>query len=185
MNQSDPQLESGDPDSVAEEIVDLFYDRLVRFAGKKLSALPPQVADAEGAVVSALRSFFSAMDDGRIQQPDDDNDLWRLLATFTARKAVRQLRLHFRQRGEADRLVRLKDIQQVLSNQPSFEDELMLEEDFDRLLKGLGDETLQEIVTLRLAGWDTTEIANKIGIHVRSVQRKLQLIRTRWLEQTI
>ena len=44
------------------------------------------MADDEGAVISALRSFFSGIDDGQFHDIDDENNLWRLLSTITARK---------------------------------------------------------------------------------------------------
>ena len=55
------RFEQGDP-SAAEAVVDAYYERLVRLARRRLAGMPPQVADDEGAVVSALRSFFSGIE---------------------------------------------------------------------------------------------------------------------------
>ena len=92
------RFEAGE-ESAATSLVDVFYERLVRLARKRLSGMPPQVADDEGAVISALRSFFSGIQDGQFTKIDDEHDLWRVLATITARKAVRQLRVHWKQSG--------------------------------------------------------------------------------------
>lgn len=167
---------------VADEVVDLFYQRLVRFAKRKLAALPPQVADEEGAVISALRSFFSGVEGGQFHGFNSENDMWRILATITARKAFRQMRVHWKQSGERNQVIRLSDIQHLVATEPSAQDELMIMEEFDHLINGLEDETLRKLVRLRLEGFESEDIADRLGIHVRSVQRKIKLVQTKWLE---
>jgi DNA-directed RNA polymerase specialized sigma24 family protein len=51
------------------------------------------------------------------------------------------------------------------------------DEEFERLLDSLPDETLREIVLAKLSGFTNAEIAERQGRHVRSIERKLQLIR--------
>ncbi len=48
------------------------------------------------------------------------------------------------------------------------------------LLDLLRDETLREIAVMRIEGYSVEEIATKLGIGMRSIERKLQLIRTKW-----
>ena len=167
---------------IAEEVIELYYARLVRLAKKKLSALPPQVADEEGAVISALRSFFSGIQNGKFPNVKNEDDLWRLLATITARKSIRQMRAHWKQSGEADKVIRVSDIQHLLPTEPSVDEELAIMEEFEHLTSNLNDETLNKIVCMRLEGFETLEIAERLGIHVRSVQRKLNLVKTKWAE---
>lgn len=107
-------LEEGD-DSAVNELVGIVYQQLVGIARKKLIGMPPQVADDEGAVISALRSFFSGVQNGQFPEMQDENDLWRVLATITARKAIRQLRVHWKQSGEAGRVKRNADIDHLVS----------------------------------------------------------------------
>ena len=54
------QLMAEDEDA-ATQVVEQYYSRLQRVARAKLRSLPNPVADDEGAVVSALRSFFSGV----------------------------------------------------------------------------------------------------------------------------
>ena len=44
----------------------------------------------------------------------------------------------------------------------------------------LRDDTQREIARLRLEGYENTEIAEKTGVSLRSVERKLKLIRETW-----
>ena len=167
----------------AQELVDVYYDRLVRFARQRLAALPLQVADDEGAVVSALRSFFSGVKNDQFSRLNDEYDLWRVLATITARKAIRQMRVHWKKSGEANQIDRAHEIKQLLSQDPTPADQVMMIEEFQRQLDALDDQTLQKIVVMRLEGFDTSEIAEHLALHVRSVQRKLKLVQSKWLDE--
>jgi len=56
----------------------------------------------------------------------------------------------------------------------------MLDEENSRLLDKLRDDVLRQIALLRLSGHTNEEIAEETGISLRSVERKLGLIRTAW-----
>lgn len=169
-------------DSAAKEIVDAYYERLVGLARKRLGNLPPQVADEEGAVISALRSFFSAVQGGQIRQVDDEHDLWRLLAMITARKAIRQMRVYWKQSGEANRVTRDAELRSLVSTSPNPADEAMLLEECQTRLQALDDPTLEKIALMKLEGCNNQEIVDRLSIHIRSVQRKLKLIEAKWLD---
>jgi DNA-directed RNA polymerase specialized sigma24 family protein len=51
------------------------------------------------------------------------------------------------------------------------------------LLGRLGDETLRQIAIAKLEGYKNLEIAEQLGLSLRSVQRKLSLIRQTWSEE--
>lgn len=175
------RFEAGDS-SASAELVDAFYDRLVRLARKRLAGVPPQVADDEGAVVSALRSFFSGIQDGQFQSIENQHDLWRVLATITTRKAIRQTRVHWKQSGEANRIDHKQELALLFTADATPEEEVILAEECQRCLALLDDDILRRIAWFRLEGRDTHEIAEHMDIHVRSVQRKLKLIEAKWLE---
>jgi DNA-directed RNA polymerase specialized sigma24 family protein len=59
----------------------------------------------------------------------------------------------------------------------------MLKEEYERLLSGLRDERLREIAISRVEGYTVAEIAAKLAIGKRAVERKLQLIRSKWAEE--
>lgn len=175
------RLEAGD-DKAVSELVGIVYQQLVGFARKKLIGMPPQVADDEGAVISALRSFFSGVQNGQFPEMQDENDLWRVLATITARKAIRQLRVHWKQSGEAGRVKRNADIDHLVSRFSSPEDNAITMDEFECRLDDLDDPLLKKIALMRLEGLETSDIADQLSIHIRSIQRKLKLIESKWLE---
>jgi DNA-directed RNA polymerase specialized sigma24 family protein len=57
----------------------------------------------------------------------------------------------------------------------------MLDDQFQRLLGSLRDDRLREIAILRFEGYTVAEIAEKFGISTRSIERKLQLIRSEFV----
>lgn len=58
---------------------------------------------------------------------------------------------------------------------------LMVEERHHELLRRLRDDTLRQVALLRMEGYANEEIAARLTISLRSVERKLRLIREEWL----
>jgi DNA-directed RNA polymerase specialized sigma24 family protein len=126
----------------------------------------------------------------------DRHDLWRLLLRMTARKVVDLKRRETRQRrggGRAkltsahqDGEVDLNDwtLAQAIGNTPTPEFAAMMTEECRRLLDQLGDQDLQAMAIAKMQGYENREIADQLDCSVRTVERRLQLIRSKWeLEQ--
>jgi len=177
------QLVDGDPHA-AHWLVDRYYDKLVELAKKRLGAMPQRIADDEGAVISAFRSFFSGVRVGQFPRLDNSDDLWKLLATLTARKAIAQIRHHWRKRGEAGKICDRSSIEGLASREPTPDEAAAFLEECQARIDALPDDRLREIVLLRLEGWDTGEIADRLKVHRRTVQRKLTLVERAWSEQS-
>src|SRR5262249_26103086 len=137
-------LRDGDPAAI-EELWQRYFVRLVELARSRLRQVP-RGADEEDVALSAFDSVCRSACQGRLPQLQDRDDLWRLLATVTARKACRLLRNEGRyKRGgghafnngasgaDADDL-----LEQVISSEPSPQMALQLTEEYHRLLGLLG-----------------------------------------------
>ena len=186
------RLSNGD-EPAAQALWDEYFDKLVRYARRKLEGLPRRAADEEDVALSAMQSFCRGMMARRFQKVEDRDDLWKLLVTITARKATAQKRRHFaekrgggRVRGES---IFLPDqgseesnagIGEVLGTEPTPELANMVAEDCRQLLDTLGDESLRQIAVLTLEGYTTSEIAERLGCVRRTVERKLERIRDKW-----
>ena len=75
------------------------------------------------------------------------------------------------------------DLNQLVGEEPTPELLVMLEEQNRRLLDLLRDDRLRQIAMLRIRGYTVVEIAGDLSISVRSVERKLQLIRNQWRKE--
>src|SRR5262249_7845636 len=85
------QLQDGDSLAI-QNVWQRYFHRLVSPARKKLLYGPRQMADEEDVALSAFDSFCRNAEQGRFPQLSDRDSLWRLLVTFTLRKAAHHLR---------------------------------------------------------------------------------------------
>ena len=92
-------LKAGDEDAIAG-LWSRYFDRLVHLARKKLAHSPRRVADEEDVAVSVFRCLCAGVEQGRLREIADRDDLWRVLVTMTLRKAIdQQRRLAGKKRG--------------------------------------------------------------------------------------
>lgn len=179
------RLRSGDLDS-ANQLWDRFFPRLVGLARKVLAGreLP---AGAEDAVQVAFFQFFRRVEQGDVNAQANRDDLWRLLSLMTAQIASKQRRTEVawkRGGGKTIRENQLVDFDQYVTNL----DELLGSihpPDCDMICEDLLaqlDPDLREVALLRLAGYSNGDIKGLLGYPLRSIERRLQLIRAIWIE---
>jgi DNA-directed RNA polymerase specialized sigma24 family protein len=175
----------------AQAIWERYFDKLAALARQKLASFPRRDADEEDIAISALTSFCQGVAEGRFPKLDDRLDLWKVLVTITARKVVAQRRRHFAQkrgggkvRGESAFAVGLSDsdeggIDQALGSEPTPELAVMLAEQCGGLL-GMLDERQRPVALLKMEGFTNQEIAERLDLALRSVERRLEQIRELW-----
>ncbi len=179
----------GDP-AAAQGFWNRYYERLVRLARKKLADAPRRVSDEEDVALSALDGFCRGAAEGRFPQLRDRDDLWRLLVTITVRKALNQ-RIHVRRAKRGGGKIRgdsalsaaagtdePQGFARVVGSEPSPELAALVADELDHLVARLGDESLRSVAVWKLEGFTNQEIAANLGCKLRSVERKLQLIRS-------
>jgi DNA-directed RNA polymerase specialized sigma24 family protein len=182
------QLKNGEQAAV-QRLWEAYFRRLVGLARDRLRGVRRRTADEEDVALSAFDSFCRGVERGRFPRLDDRKDLWRLLACITVRKAF-DLARHQRSlqqgggqlRGESafDGPEGEPGIEQVLGREPSPEFAALMEEAYRRRLARLPDETLRSVAQWKLEGYTNEEIADKLECKSRTVERKLDLIRSLW-----
>lgn len=173
-------LNEGD-DAAVERIWGRYFPRLVGLARQRLAGGPRGVADEEDVALSAFESFCRAARENRFPNLADRDGLWRLLLRMTIRKAI-DLRRRERARkrgGTNDERPELAVVEELIGNEPSPEFAAMVAEEFEQRLASL-DPELREIAIARFEGDSVAEIAERIPCARRTVERRLQLIRTLW-----
>jgi DNA-directed RNA polymerase specialized sigma24 family protein len=190
------QLQASDQ-TAAQELWNRYFRRLVGLARSKLQGVPRRAADEEDVALSAFDSFCRGVEQGRFPRLDDRDDLWRLLAVITERKACDLVQHERRQkRGSGD--VRGESgfaeefdfpeeggagIDQLPSREPSPEIAAQIADECRRLLELLGDATLRSVAVWKMEGYTNAEIADKLGCVPVTIERKLQLIRRLWVKE--
>jgi hypothetical protein len=181
------RLKAGDH-AAAQELWERYFGRLVGLAGKLLSPRVKGSADEEDAALSAFASFCRCAQLGRFPRLLDRDDLWQVLVLLTARKARHQTAYARTQKRGAGRPTETPPpgretadedsaLDQILSREPTPEFAAQVAEEYQRLLDGLEDDQLRQVAVWKVEGYTNEEIAVKLGRTVRSVGRKLQMIR--------
>jgi RNA polymerase sigma factor (sigma-70 family) len=171
------QLKDGDRDSV-RSLLERYLHRLVGLARVRLRGRQGLDGYEEDIALSAFKSLCLGVEKGRFPDLEDRDDLWRLLAVITIRKAI-----DVQRRKSTDRGYPSDDLEQFFSRDPSPEEAAEMVERVQQLLDELGADDLRQIAVWKVAGWSNDEIAVKLGCVVRSVERKLHRIRLRWREE--
>lgn len=181
-------------EEATQQLWELYFEKLVRLARRKLDGLPLRTTDEEDIALSAMYSFCRGMAAHRFDGIAEAGELWKLLVTITARKVCAQRRLHFAQkrgggkvRGESI-FINTSDhdsphdagIGEVLGREPTPEFAAGFAENCRVMIDALEDETLKQIVILTLEGYRVPEIAEKLGCARRTVERKLHIVREKW-----
>jgi RNA polymerase sigma factor (sigma-70 family) len=181
------ELQAGNQDA-AQQLWERYFQQLVQLAHKRLPSRLRRHTDEEDVALSAFKSFCRGAAAGRYPQLTDREDLWRLLVTITAHKAIRVARHAQRlKRGGRDRMT-IEDgnpdfvLQEVIGREPTPQFSLQVAEEFDNLLEMLEDATLRTVAVSKMEGYTSAEIAQKLNCTVRTVERKLRLIRQIWEE---
>jgi DNA-directed RNA polymerase specialized sigma24 family protein len=184
------RLRAGD-DEATRRLWERYFERLMAVARCRLAAGPRRVADEEDLALSVFATLCEAAAAGRLATVKSREDLWPLLVTITAHKAADQIRRETRvKRGSGrtrgDSIFRRTgggtpaSFDEFLAQEPSPEFVTLLHEELDLVLRDLRDDTLRCIASRRMMGWTSEQIAQELKISLRSVERKLNLIREHW-----
>jgi len=186
-------LQNGDAEA-AQRLWDRYFAKLVSLARYRLWRIPQRSADEEDVAVSVFESLCRGASAGRFAALKDRQDLWWLLAAITKQKIVNHLRQCRAER--CGKQVRCEtevgcdvrtgepfDLDSVLDAEPTPELAVEVEDHWQMLLNRLRNRRLRAIARMRIEGYEIHQIAAKLRILPRAVQRKLHLIRGIWWEE--
>jgi RNA polymerase sigma factor (sigma-70 family) len=173
------QVKEGEREGV-RLLLERYFQRLVQLARRRLEGRPGLASYDEDVALSAFKSLCLGAERGRFPQLSDRDDLWRLLAVMTIRKAIDVQRRHRPQEAPGE-----PDLEQLVSAEPTPELAAEMAEEYQRLLGRLEDDELRAIALWKVEGYTDEGIAQRLGCVVRTVERKLQRIRILWAEAMV
>ncbi len=188
-------LEGDDPsrrERAAEVVWQRYVERLLGLARRHLSGQVRRRVDEYDVLQSVFRTVYQRQRDGAFVLQSRD-DLWNLLAAITVRKARGVAARHTRDKRDVRResiangcsgadASTLDPLERLAEDEPTPEQAQILTEALQRRLDALDDPLLQQIALRKLEGYTNHEIAAQIERTDRTVERKLDLIRQRWIE---
>jgi RNA polymerase sigma factor (sigma-70 family) len=166
-----------------------FRDLLV-LARNNLNKRIRRREDEEDVLQSMYKSFCLRQQRGEFDLSGRDA-LWSLLVTITLRKARNTAKRHMRDRRDIAREQTIGDsddegesaqwaLEQMDAGGPSPAEAAVLNEALERRLEVLADLELRQIALWRLEGYTNREIADRLDRTERSVERRMERIRSKW-----
>ena len=183
------EIEGGNREA-AEHLWAKYFSRLIAFARNELKETNRRIADEEDIALSAFETFYRTAEQGKYPDLADRDGLWRLLVRITANKVIDQQRKLGRLcrggrkvRGESAFKNQYGEqfdaLAQVIGDEPTPEFAIVMREQFERILRILDDDELKEMAIAKMEGCSIKEIANRTNRSVRTVERRLQLVRAK------
>ena len=167
-----------------------YFQELLVLARNHLSARIRSREDEEDVLQSMYKSFCIRQHRGDFDLANRD-ELWNLLVRITLRKARNAANRHLQgkrdvRREDAEEADRPREdasgtiLDQIDSDGPTPAEAALLNEALERRFQMLKDPDLRQIALWKLEGYTNPEIAARLDCTVRTVERKLERIRTYW-----
>ena len=184
-------VEQGDEDA-AQRLWERYYSSLLRLARSKLTGISGRAFDEQDVVLNAFDACYRGLQSGRFPHINDRQDLWKLLISLTARKAIDGIRREQRQKRGAGKVFNEADwgnddaetdeqsMARFVGPDPTPEFAVMVAEDLELRLNQLPNRLFRDICLWKIEGWTNEEIATRLDCTTRTVERKLELIRKHW-----
>jgi len=182
MNEFQPQrlsdasllvrFQSGEDDA-ATALYTRYAERLMKLANRTTGDDLSARLDAEDIVQSVFRTFFRRVSDGHYLIPEGE-ELWKLLLVIALNK-VRTIAVYHRA-AKRD-VTQTRSIEKFEIGEPAGATEV-LRMTIDDILVTLPDPH-QKVVHARIDGYEIAEIADRVSLSRRSVERILQSFRKR------
>jgi RNA polymerase sigma factor (sigma-70 family) len=178
------QLRLGNSEA-AQQLWERYYEQLVQLAQKRLRGAPRRMADEEDVVQSAFATFCHRLEEGRFPQLQNRDDLWRLLVVITARKVItyRRREAALKRGGAVANLradVSAYDVEAIVGNEPTPEFAVQTADTLRDLLGSLPTQSVRDLALRKMEGFTNEEAAAELGCSLRTVERRLKLIRKLW-----
>ena len=180
-------------EEAATDLWQLCCQALVREARKQLGSNERRMSDEEDVALTVFHELCQGVSDGRLGDDLRREDLTKLLRHFTRQETLDQRR-HAQRAKRGGGIVRGDSVfamrsdgrktqdgfHSIASPEPSPELMVQLDDQLQRLLASLEDDRLRQVALSVLAGDSRPEIAEKLGLSLRSIERKVALIRDAW-----
>jgi len=175
-------------DLAARLISQRYFRDLLELARNNLNQRIRRREDEEDVLQSMYKSFCLRQQRGEFDLASRDA-LWKLLVTITLRKARNAAKKQMREKRDVGREQTISDQDDGESGQwaleqmdagPSPAEAALLNEAQELRLEVLDDAELRQIALWRLEGYTNGEIAARLDCTERSIERRMERIRSRW-----
>lgn len=174
------------------QLFDRYQSSLLALANNRTRKGSVSGEDAESVVVSAFYDFLVGAQKGKFRKLADRQDLWQVLLMLLKRRAVSEHRSATAKKrtpqaslDDPHSHLAFRQVEETVDYQQLTPVEIcQFEEEFRLRLQELTDSKLREVALAKLSGFSNQEIADNLECSLRSVERKLALIRRKWMDSS-
>ncbi len=164
-------------ESAAKDLFDKYCERLLRLAKRRIGQRMSSRFDPEDVVQSAFRTFFTRVKNDEFEFAHED-DLFKLLVRLTVRKTLRRIQYHRADKRNPEVEMGHKSdgseiFAHVASDEPTAEVEVALLDEFEKFVGQL-PALDRQVLELKVQGYSTVEIADRLGTYDRKVRRIIE-----------
>ncbi len=187
------QLSQGNPDAAAK-LWERFFDRLVAIARQQMATANRRVADEEDIAAGVMTALCRCATRGNLPSVQNRDDLWQQLLSWMKHDVIDHVRATRSAKRGSDRVrggsvfdhdpnARPNDaagFEQIADRAATPDMLVEMDEQLRILLDRLPEQILRQLAIGKMEGFTNEELAAKIGVSTRTVDRKLKLIRSYW-----
>ena len=181
-------MRMGDPDAI-RKLVERYFGRLRKLSEARIRRGKPIYEDGEDIAIQVLTSVCQKVEQGHFPDLQNRNDLWYLMFFITHRMVIDRWRARKNLSHQVPFTGTLEDALETIDHdldsflsEDSESDFQILEivDCWQGMIRQIKDPIAKEVAKLKLDGLSNREIADKLGIVPRTVERKSELIEQRW-----
>jgi DNA-directed RNA polymerase specialized sigma24 family protein len=180
------QIRHGD-EVATNNLVSRYFARLARYADKKRRSTRT-TDDGEDIALEVLDAVLRRIKQEEYPDLNDRERLWLLLMVSVQNRVISRHRKHCRRLNLGIEIQTVTDLMATICvdldeflDDPDIEtesDEIL--EFWERSIRSFKSEETQMVAKLKLTGLSNRQIAERLGMSPRSVDRKVQMILDRW-----
>lgn len=188
-------MRQGDPEAI-HRLVERYFGRLRKLSQERIRRGKPIYEDGEDIAIQVLTSVCRKVEQGKYPDLQNREDLWYLMIFIAHRMVIDRRRsrknLSLQTSWEEAFVVKENTMQGALetidndmdsfSNEDADSDFQLLEiiDCWQEMIRQIKDPVAKQVARLKLEGYSNREIAAKLDIVPRTVERKSELIEQRW-----
>lgn len=181
-------MRMGDPDAI-RKLVERYFGRLRKLSEARIRRGKPIYEDGEDIAIQVLTSVCRKVEKGHFPDLQNRNDLWYLMIFITHRMVIdrwrssKNLSHHVPFTGTLEDALETidHDLDSFLSEDSESDFQILeIVDCWQGMIRQLKDPIAKEVAKLKLEGLSNREIADRLGIVPRTVERKSEIIEQRW-----
>ena len=178
--------------NAAQELWERYAEQLTALARMRLGSAPATIADDEDIAQNVFSIICLGASRGKFADVCKRDELWWLLMRLTRDEAARHVRRETALKRGGGRVFGVTAVNRcseigaefsldvLVGDEPTPEYLISLNEQHNRCLDLLNDDQLRAVANWRIAGYEIKEIADRLSLSQRSIERKLRVIRELW-----